>query len=78
MIAEINRIREDMRNGPTFEGLDPPYSTITVNIVHGGVAGNIVAENCEFIWEMRIIPARAIWPSSSACSVSQQKSSSRR
>lgn len=59
MIAEINRIREDMRNGPTFEGLDPPYSTITVNIVHGGVAGNIVAENCEFIWEMRIIPGES-------------------
>jgi acetylornithine deacetylase len=59
MIAEMNRIRADMRNGPQFEGLDPPYSTTQVNIVNGGVAGNIVAEQCDFFWEMRIIPGQS-------------------
>ncbi|CDZ58954.1 acetylornithine deacetylase [Neorhizobium galegae] len=58
MIAEINRIREDMRNGPRFEGLDPPYSTTQVNVIHGGIAGNIVSEKCEFFWEMRLIPGQ--------------------
>ncbi|GHC72261.1 acetylornithine deacetylase [Limoniibacter endophyticus] len=59
MIAEINRIRDDMRNGPQFEGLDPPYSTIQVNQISGGLHGNIVAEACEFFWEMRIIPGES-------------------
>ncbi|SME99582.1 acetylornithine deacetylase [Xaviernesmea oryzae] len=59
MIAEINRIREDMRNGPQFEGLDPPYSTIQVNVIKGGLHGNIVSESCEFFWEMRIIPGQS-------------------
>ncbi|TWF58515.1 acetylornithine deacetylase [Neorhizobium alkalisoli] len=59
MVAEINRIREDMRNGPRFEGLDPPYSTIQVNIIRGGTAGNIVAERCDVQWEMRIIPGES-------------------
>jgi acetylornithine deacetylase len=59
MIAEINRIRDSMRNGPQFEGLDPPYSTIQVNIVRGGTAGNIVAERCELLWEMRMIPGES-------------------
>lgn len=56
LIAEINRIRIEMRSGPRFEGLDPPYSTIQVNQIRGGQHGNIVAETCDFLWEMRIIP----------------------
>lgn len=59
MVAEINRIRNDMRNGPHFEGLDPPYSTIQVNQIKGGLHGNIVAEACAFFWEMRIIPGQS-------------------
>jgi acetylornithine deacetylase len=56
LIGKINRIRADMRSGPQFEGLDPPYSTIQVNQITGGLHGNIVAEACDFFWEMRIIP----------------------
>ena len=59
LIAEINRIREEMRSGPQCEGLDPPYSTIQVNQIAGGLHGNIVAEACSFFWEMRIIPGES-------------------
>jgi acetylornithine deacetylase len=59
MIAEINRIRDDMRNGTRFEGLDPPYSTIQVNLIKGGLHGNIVSESCEFFWEMRLVPGES-------------------
>ena len=48
-----------MREGPFFEGLDPPYSTIQVNQITGGTHGNIVAEHCRFFWEMRIIPGQS-------------------
>ncbi len=56
MIAEINRIRDDMRDGPQYAAATPPWSTIQVNQIRGGLHGNIVAEDCEFFWEMRITP----------------------
>jgi acetylornithine deacetylase len=59
LIAYINSIRTEMRDGLQFEGLDPPYSTIQVNQIDGGLHGNIVAESCRFFWEMRIIPGES-------------------
>jgi acetylornithine deacetylase len=59
LIAYINRIRVEMQEGSRFEGLDPPYSTIQVNQINGGLHGNIVAETCRFFWEMRIIPGES-------------------
>ncbi|MBI1218166.1 MAG: acetylornithine deacetylase [Rhodobacteraceae bacterium] len=59
LIAGINRIRAEMRDGPSFEGLDPPYSTIQVNQITGGLHGNIVAETCSFFWEMRMVPGES-------------------
>lgn len=57
LVAEINRIRAEMReSGPRLEGLDPPWSTIQVNQIAGGLHGNIVAESCRFFWEMRVVP----------------------
>ena len=56
LVAEINRIRADMRDGPQFALFDPPYSTIQVNQIAGGLHGNIVAETCDFFWEMRVVP----------------------
>ncbi len=59
LIGEINRIRAEMRAGPQIEGIEPPYSTIQVNQIMGGLHGNIVAEECRFFWEMRIIPGES-------------------
>ena len=60
LIAEINRIAEEMRSGPTVEGIDPPFSTIQVNQVEGGSHGNILAEHCKFFWEMRLVPGDSV------------------
>lgn len=59
LVGEINRIRAEMRDGPTAEGFSPAYSTIQVNQIMGGLHGNIVAEECRFFWEMRIIPGQS-------------------
>ncbi|WP_210483962.1 acetylornithine deacetylase [Microvirga antarctica] len=59
LVAFIETLRVGMRDGPFFEGLDPPYSTIQVNQIAGGSHGNIVAETCRFFWEMRIIPGQS-------------------
>ncbi len=56
MIAFINRIRREMRDGPLADGFDPPWSTIQVNVITGGLHGNIVADACRFFWEMRVVP----------------------
>jgi acetylornithine deacetylase len=56
LIAFINRIREAMRADVQMDQFDPPYSTIQVNQIVGGSHGNIVAENCRFFWEMRVVP----------------------
>lgn len=59
LIAFIEDLRGEMRAGPFFETLDPPYSTIQVNTIQGGSHGNIVAAACRFFWEMRIIPGQS-------------------
>ena len=56
MVAAIKRIRDDMKAGPQLDLFDPPYSTIQVNQIRGGLHGNIVAEDCAFFWEMRVVP----------------------
>ncbi|MBS7701143.1 MULTISPECIES: acetylornithine deacetylase [unclassified Chelatococcus] len=56
LIAFINGLRREFVEGARHDGLDPPYSTIQVNIINGGLHGNIVAENCRLFWEMRVIP----------------------
>ena len=56
LVAAINRIRDDMKAGPQLDLFDPPYSTIQVNQIRGGLHGNIVAEDCAFFWEMRVVP----------------------
>lgn len=38
-------------------GFEPPYSTISVGIINGGTAENIVPEHCEFFWECRTLPS---------------------
>ncbi|TNE35859.1 MAG: M20/M25/M40 family metallo-hydrolase, partial [Alphaproteobacteria bacterium] len=34
----------------------PNYTTLTVGVVNGGTAGNILARTCEFMWDIRHIP----------------------
>ncbi|MEJ1158406.1 acetylornithine deacetylase [Prosthecomicrobium sp. N25] len=62
VISFISRIRAEMREtGPRADGFDPPYSTIQVNTIKGGLHGNIVAESCRFFWEMRVVPGADDW-----------------
>lgn len=35
---------------------DPPFATISVGTVHGGIARNIIPGSCAFDWELRLIP----------------------
>ncbi|PHQ70514.1 MAG: acetylornithine deacetylase [Sneathiella sp.] len=50
MMAE-NKVKADP-DSP----FSPPYTTLTCGVVNGGTAGNILARQCDFIWDIRHIP----------------------
>ncbi len=56
LIGELDRLAEEIaetENDPRFE---PPCSTVSVGVVEGGTATNIVPKNCEFRWQVRSLP----------------------
>lgn len=56
LVGGIAEIYRDLQKGPLFAALDPPWSTLQVNRIDGGTAGNILGAHCRFFWEMRLIP----------------------
>ena len=38
----------------------PPYSTIHVGTVQGGTAVNIISRECNFTWDMRVLPGDSV------------------
>lgn len=58
LIAHAAALYDGMRRGPGMESFDPPWSTLQVNQGEGGTHGNILAEHCRFLWEMRLIPGQ--------------------
>ena len=43
-------------NGPYDQFFDVPYTTMTTNQIHGGIAVNTIPELCEFAYEFRNLP----------------------
>jgi acetylornithine deacetylase len=40
----------------------PPHTTVSVNLIHGGTALNILAAACEFGWDVRALPGETARP----------------
>jgi acetylornithine deacetylase len=60
LIGEIDRMAETSaatENDPRFE---PPYSTMSVGVIEGGTAANIVPQHCAFRWQVRSLPDTAL------------------
>jgi len=57
----INRLREIAQRLQETEtpdpGYDVPHTTLNVGMISGGVASNIVAEGCEFRFDIRYLPS---------------------
>ena len=53
------RLRRFATSQNRADGFKPPYTTVHVGTVHGGTAGNIIAESCDFAWEIRNTPGVA-------------------
>jgi len=40
-----------------YEGFDVPFSTATVGVITGGIADNVIPEDCRFHYEIRDLPS---------------------
>lgn len=57
IVTFIDDIQQEMRGRPALvEGFEPPYATVHVGRIKGGVAANITPNYCEIEWDYRPIP----------------------
>ncbi len=57
LVAHIAAMGDAWRDNPErYEGFDVPYTTACVGVMQGGVADNIVPEDCTFNYEFRNLP----------------------
>ena len=58
LIGFLVRLEEELkeRGGLSAERFDPPYTTISVGVIEGGTALNIIPKSCRFVWEHRSLP----------------------
>jgi acetylornithine deacetylase len=57
VVGKLTDMSERWRDqGPRHEGFDVPYSTGSVGVIEGGIADNVVPEDCRFHYEFRNLP----------------------
>ena len=56
LIAELGRIEARLKEELWDPRFDPPYASITVSAIEGGVAHNIIPPKCTFRWGVRSMP----------------------
>jgi len=56
LIAELGRIEKRLETQHSDPRFDPPYATITVSGIEGGIAHNIIPPSCTFRWGVRTLP----------------------
>ncbi len=59
LVSEVAQIAWDEQQGGMRQaGFNPPYRTLTVGTIHGGIAKNIIPGRCAFEWEIRCLPGQ--------------------
>lgn len=56
LAMELRRIEERLKARHINPRFDPPYSSISVGSISGGVAHNIIPPHCEMNWGIRALP----------------------
>lgn len=56
LVAYLSDAQDKLKLSQHDPRFDPSYSTVHVGIMKGGTARNIVARECEFLWEVRALP----------------------
>jgi acetylornithine deacetylase len=57
LVSHIAAMGDEWRDGPErYDGFDVPYTTSSVGVIQGGIADNVVPEDCAFNYEFRNLP----------------------
>jgi len=57
VVGKLTDMAERWRDqGPRYPGFDVPYSTGSVGVIEGGIADNVVPQDCRFHYEFRNLP----------------------
>jgi acetylornithine deacetylase len=56
LIAELSRIEKRFAERIRSDRFDPPYTSISVSFIEGGIAHNIIPPRCSFQWGVRALP----------------------
>jgi acetylornithine deacetylase len=57
LMGRLVDLAEDLEHkADTASPFHPPHATLTIGVVHGGTAGNILARECEFLFDLRCPP----------------------
>jgi acetylornithine deacetylase len=56
LLGELDRMEQDLKKGPLDRRFEPPYTSLQVTRIDGGVASNIVPQDTWFGWEIRALP----------------------
>jgi len=59
LVGELDRIGANIAAKQNDQRFEPPFSTVSVGIIKGGTAANIVPKTCEFQWQVRSLPSAA-------------------
>ncbi|GMV74419.1 MAG: acetylornithine deacetylase [Rubrivivax sp.] len=57
LVAHLADMAEGLRrDGPFREGFEAPFTTAAVGVIEGGIADNVIPEDCRFHYEFRDVP----------------------
>lgn len=57
-VAELLRLKQGLRDmAPEQSRFDPPWTTVNIGAINGGVAHNVIASKAQVDWEMRPVQA---------------------
>lgn len=60
LLARLAEIAAELEARPPKQaGFQPPHSTLTVGLLQGGTAVNILARDCQFTFDLRCVPGEA-------------------
>lgn len=58
LICHIRHVADDLRlSGPVDPHFDVGFTSVSVNMIKGGIAHNTIPDECEFIFEFRQLPS---------------------
>jgi acetylornithine deacetylase len=57
LVSDLYALAQELSEKADPAGrFDPPFSTVSVGVIQGGTARNILAKECRFHWEFRPLP----------------------